>query len=96
MKTNVREIIAKDNDGNAKTLFVYKGFFCVKGGSVGFHTPRLAIRNGAILANIPTDDVFTMANDKFNEAGEFQRVIDKHIEYINRAFGNLKAYFALN
>ena len=90
----VRTISVKCNDG-LRTVFVYRGYYAIKGQASAYHTPNI-LRNNSRLENVHDDDVFSMAHTKFNTAKYFKKVIDEHIDYLIHAHGSLESYFALN
>ena len=90
----VRTIQVK-NVGEVKTAFIYRGYYCIKGGKCAYHTPN-RLRSGSYLDNARTDDVFTMDRTRFDTAEYFKQVVDEHIEYVIRAHGSLENLFRLN
>lgn len=90
----VREIQVK-NVGNVYTAFVYRGFYCIKGGERAFHTPNV-LRNNSNVDNVVDDDEFNMAHGRFDTPEFFKETVDEHIKYIEESFGSLGRYFRLN
>lgn len=88
-------VIQVKNVGSIKTAFVYKGFYCIKGGVRGFHTPNI-LRNNSNIDNVTDDEEFNLAHGKFDTPEYFKEVVNEHIEYIESAFGSLNRYFRLN
>jgi hypothetical protein len=94
MKAKVRELQVKSGC-EWKTAFVYRGWYCVKGGVMAFHTCKY-IKHGRQLNNLYGDDVFTLGEGRFDTPEIFKEIVDEHIEYIIRAHGSLEEYFKLN
>lgn len=67
----VREIQVK-NVGNVYTAFVYRGFYCIKGGERAFHTPNV-LRNNSNVDNVVDDDEFNMAHGRFDTQSSSKR-----------------------
>ena len=88
-------IIQVKNAGDIKTAFVYRGFYCIKGGVRAFHTPNV-LRNNSNVDNVIDDEEFNLAHDRFDTPEFFKETVNEHIEYIIRAFGSLRRYFRLN
>lgn len=86
----VRTIQVK-NVGNVYTAFVYRGYYCIKGGERAFHTPNI-LRNNSCVDDIVEDDEFNMAHDRFDTPEFFKEVVDEHIEYAERSHGSLRKY----
>jgi hypothetical protein len=94
MANKVREVQVK-NVGSVFIAYVYRGFYCIKGGERAFHTSNI-VRNGTNVDNVKDDDEFNLAHGRFDTPEFFKETVDEHIEYIQRAFGSLRRYFRLN
>ena len=92
----VREVHVRNGE-EFRTVYVYGGWYCVKGGKMAFHTSRNIIRKNTQINNVFSDDVFTMGDDtRFDSAEIFKEVVDEHIDYLIRDHGSLEEYFKLN
>lgn len=71
-------VIQVKNVGNVYTAFVYRGYYCIKGGSRAFHTPNI-LRNNSNVDNIVDDDEFNLAYDRFDTTEFFKATVDEYI-----------------